>query len=67
MVQIKTFINSSLQTIENEINLWLDKHSYIIKEIKIDQTEHNYFAYIVYDNNTIPATFVDESKAEMWF
>ena len=55
MVQIKTFVNSSLQTIENEINLWIEKsYSYTIKEIKIDQTEHNYFAYIIYDVNAIP-------------
>lgn len=66
MVQIKTFTNLSPQTIEDEINLWLDKHSYIIKEIRIDQTEHNYFAYIVYDNNTFPATSIEELIAERW-
>ena len=63
MVQIKTFMDLSPQTIENEINLWLDKHPYIIKEIKIDQTEHRYFAYIIYDDTI----FTDNSKAEMWF
>lgn len=68
MVQIKTFVKPSLRTIENEINLWIETQitmgcSYIIKEIKIDQTEHNYFAYIIYDNTT----FTENSKAEMWF
>lgn len=71
MVQIKTFTDSSLH-IENKINLWIEKqatagYAYTIKEIKIYPTEHNCFAYIIYDDNTIPATFVDNSTAEIWF
>ena len=72
MVQIKTFMSYSPLPFENEINLWIKKqttagHSYTIKEIKIYPSEHHYFAYILYDDNAIPATSTGNSTAEMWF
>ena len=67
MVQIKTFTSYSPLHFENEINLWIEKHAYTIKEIKIYPSERHYFAYIIYDDNTIPTTFVDNSTAEIWF